>query len=54
MVVEMEVTNLKTLKVFLIIILKLSWKINLYLKVTVDISYFTFPYFVTVFFWCEA
>ena len=37
----MEVTKLKTLKVFLIIILKLSWKINLYLKVTVDCSYLT-------------
>ena len=36
----MEVTNLKTLKVFLIIILKLSWNINLYLKLTVDCSYF--------------
>ena len=31
----MEVTKLKTLKVFLIIILKLSWKGNLYLKLTV-------------------
>ena len=36
MVVEKEVTKNKTLKVFLIIILKLSWKSNLYLKVTVD------------------
>jgi len=48
--VDMEVTNLQKYNIFLIIILKLSWKSHLYLKVTVDCSYFTFPYLVTVFF----
>jgi len=37
------------IKHFSIIILKLSWKINLYLKLTVDCSYFTLPSS-----WCVA